>query len=63
VSPLENYDENKLRLLDSTVHKFYDIVKSSHIEESYKLNKFLDVDLEQETQNGEVDLMKLLGLN
>lgn len=67
INPLENLDESKIIDMENFVGQFYDLVKSSSVNNIPKLNHFVnEIDIENilsEHESLNVDLHQLLGLN
>jgi hypothetical protein len=67
INPLENLDESKIIEMENFVGQFYDLVKSSQVNNIPKLNQFVnEIDIENilsEHESLNVDLKQLLGLN
>jgi hypothetical protein len=66
INPLENFDENKILEMENLVHKYYDLVRATNIENTEKLDEFQDFDLEGYlTENGnlEIDLKDKLKID
>jgi glutaminase len=63
---MENFNENSINEMENLVQQFYDLTKTSSIDDSEKLKKFNNIDLEElMEENGslEIDLKSLLGID
>lgn len=63
INPLDNFPEKKIEDSEKIINEYYDLVRSSHIEDNNKLIHFLDYDLESHPTDSKLDLKALLEID
>lgn len=65
INPLENFNSTTIAELEQIGHQYYDLVRTSHLDDTYKLLGFNEFDLENyynENGNANIDLKELLNI-